>query len=218
MKGLDGRIERIMAANQTVYVVDDDEAVRVSLAALFEARGYNVRGFASAPSFLSAAAGLAPGCLVADLRMPEMDGLELQEQLKGRGLRFPLIVITGHGDVPLAVRAMKAGAVDFIEKPFVSETILSSVAAALAGFARTRDQEALAAAAAARLALLTPRERDVLQGLLAGLPNKSIAYEMAISPRTVEIYRARVMNKMHARSLSELLRASLAAGVSAPQR
>jgi two-component system, LuxR family, response regulator FixJ len=150
--------------------------------------------------------------------MPGMDGLELQQRLIERALRFPLIVITGHGDVPLAVRAMKAGAVDFIEKPFTAETILDSAAAALALLAEPGDQDVLAAAATARLALLTPREREVLQGLLAGLPNKSIAYDMAISPRTVEIHRARVMDKMGARSLSELLRMSLAAGVLPPPR
>ncbi len=176
-----------MPADQLIYVVDDDDAVRDSLSLLLEARGYTVRSFASAPEFLTAAPSLRPGCLIADIRMPEMDGLELQQRLIERALPFPLIVITGHGDVPLAVRAMKAGAIDFIET--------------------------LAATATAKLALLTPREREVLQGLLAGLPNKSIAYDLAISPRTVEIHRARVMDKMGARSLSELVRMSLAAGV-----
>ena len=142
-----------------------------------------------------------------------MDGLELQRRLIDRAYSFPLIVITGHGDVPLAVRAMKAGAVDFIEKPFAAETILNTAAAALARLAEPREQDQLAATAAARLVLLTPREREVLQGLLAGLPNKSIAYDLAISPRTVEIHRARVMDKMGARSLSELIRMSLTSGL-----
>ena len=145
--------------------------------------------------------------------MPEMDGLELQQCLIERGLDFPLIVITGHGDVPLAVRAMKAGAVDFIEKPFTSEAILNSLDMALSRLSAPREQDPTAIAAAAKLALLSPREREVLEGLLAGLPNKTIAYDLAISPRTVEIHRARVMDKMGARSLSELVRLALAAGV-----
>jgi len=206
-------------ADRPIYVVDDDEAVRHSLSLLLEARGYMVRSFASALEFLAAAPTLRPGCLIADIRMPEMDGLELQQRLIERFLRFPLIVITGHGDVPLAVRAMKAGAIDFIEKPFAAEAILNSAAAALQRLDEPPSQEQLASTAGARLALLTPREREVLQGLLAGLPNKSIAYDLAISPRTVEIHRARVMDKMGARSLSELVRMSLAAGVApAPNR
>ena len=205
-----------MPADRLIYVVDDDEAVRDSLSALLEARGYIVRSFASATEFLAAAPTLRPGCLIADIRMPEMDGLELQQRLIERALRFPLIVITGHGDVPLAVRAMKAGAIDFIEKPFAAETILDSAEAALARLGEPSDPIPLAATAATRLALLSPREREVLLGLLAGLPNKSIAYDLAISPRTVEIHRARVMDKMGARSLSELIRMSLAAGLQPP--
>ena len=202
-----------MQGNGLIYVVDDDEAVRDSLSLLLEARGYTVRSFASAGEFLNAAPSLRAGVLIADIRMPGMDGLELQQRLTERGLFFPLIVITGHGDVPLAVRAMKAGALDFIEKPFAAEIILNSASAALDRLAEPREPNPLAADAAARLALLTPRERDVLEGLLAGLPNKSIAYDLAISPRTVEIHRARVMDKMGARSLSELVRLSLAAGM-----
>jgi len=196
-----------------VYVVDDDEAVRESLAALLQAKSYTVQTFALARDFLDATPTLRPGCLVADIRMPGMDGLELQQRLTERAFNFPLIVITGHGDVPLAVRAMKVGAVDFIEKPFAAEAILASIETALAQFALSGEGDMLAAAAASRLALLSPREREVLQGLLAGLPNKSIAYDLAISPRTVEIHRARVMDKMGARSLSELIRMSLAAGL-----
>ena len=205
-----------MPADRLIYVVDDDEAVRDSLSLLLEARGFTVRSFASAPKFLAAAPSLRPGCLIADIRMPEMDGLELQRQLIERAFQFPLIVITGHGDVPLAVRAMKAGAIDFIEKPFTAKAILNSAEAALSRLAEPGNQEPPAPAATARLALLTPREREVLQGLLAGLPNKSIAYDLAISPRTVEIHRARVMDKMNARSLSELVRMSLAAGLLPP--
>jgi two-component system, LuxR family, response regulator FixJ len=207
-----------MPADDCIYVVDDDEAVRDSLSMLLEARGYTSRGFASALEFLAAAPTLRPGCVIADIRMPGLDGLELQQRLIERRLAFPLIVITGHGDVPLAVRALKAGAVDFIEKPFAAETILDSVATALAGLAASPDQDPLAAAARARLARLTPREHEVLQGLLAGLPNKSIAYDLAISPRTVEIHRARIMDKMDARSLSELVRMSLVAGLQPQSR
>lgn len=204
-----------MAPERLVYVVDDDEAVRDSLSALLEAKGYTVGTFASARDFLAVAATLRAGVLVADIRMPEMDGLELQQRLIERELRYPLIVVTGHGDVPLAVRAMKAGAVDFIEKPFAAEVMLDSVAAALARSA-TREATAkdpISVNAASRLADLSPREHQVLQGLLSGLPNKSIAYDLSISPRTVEIHRARVMDKMGARSLSELIRMSLAAGM-----
>jgi len=202
-----------MPADRPIYIVDDDEAVRDSLSALLDARGYTVHAFASAPEFLALAPTLRLGCLIVDIRMPEMDGLELQQRLVERGLRFPLIVITGHGDVPLAVRAMKAGAIDFIEKPFAVETIIGSAEAALGGLGEPHDEDPLATKAATRLALLTPREREVLQGLLSGLPNKTIGYDLGISRRTVEIHRARIMDKMEARSLSELIRMSLAAGL-----
>jgi two-component system, LuxR family, response regulator FixJ len=202
-----------MPPERSVYIVDDDEAVRDSLSVLLESRTYAVKSFGSAPEFLAAAPSLPVGCLIVDIRMPEMDGLELQQCLTRRGLSFPLIVITGHGDVPLAVRAMKAGAVDFIEKPFTSEAILNSLDMALSRLSAPSEQDPTAMAAAAKLALLSPREREVLEGLLAGLPNKTIAYDLAISPRTVEIHRARVMDKMGARSLSELVRLALAAGM-----
>lgn len=202
-----------MPAERCVYIVDDDEAVRDSLSVLLESRTYAVKSFGSAPEFLAAAPSLPVGFLIVDIRMPEMDGLKLQQCLTRRGLSFPLIVITGHGDVPLAVRAMKAGAVDFIEKPFTSEAILNSLDMALSRLSAPLEQDPTAIAAAAKLALLSPREREVLEGLIAGLPNKTIAYDLAISPRTVEIHRARVMDKMGARSLSELVRLALAAGV-----
>ncbi len=202
-----------MPVDVPVYVVDDDAAVRDSLTVLFEARGYTVHAFAAAGDFLAIAASLRPGCLISDIRMPEMDGLELQQRLVERALHFPLIVITGHGDVPLAVRAMKVGAVDFIEKPFAAAMILASLDSAIERLAASAAPDPAAPAALARLALLSPREREVLAGLVAGLPNKSIAYDLGISPRTVEVHRARVMEKMEARSLSELIRLSLAAGV-----
>jgi two-component system, LuxR family, response regulator FixJ len=196
-----------------VYIVDDDEAVRDSLSALLESKAYVVRSFAEARGFLDAASALPLGCLIVDVRMPEMDGLELQRRLAERRLGFPMIIITGHADVPIAVRAMKAGAVDFIEKPFAADAILASVETAFARIAEPGRDDAAAAVAAAKLALLSQREREVLEGLLGGLPNKSIAYDLSISPRTVEIHRARVMDKMGARSLSELIRIAMSAGV-----
>lgn len=202
-----------MSTKRHIYIVDDDDAVRESLSLLLEAIGHQVRTFGSAKDFLDAAPGLTAGCLIADIRMPEMDGLELQFALKERALQFPLIVITGHGDVPMAVRAMKAGALDFIEKPFATPTLLASVEAALSRLGAADQPDPVARAALERLELLSPREREVLEGLLAGLPNKTIAYDLAISPRTVEIHRARVMDKMGARSLSELIRLSLSAGL-----
>jgi two-component system response regulator FixJ len=196
-----------------IYIVDDDRAVRASLSALFEANGYTGRIFSSAQEFLAAAPSLHTGCLIADIRMPGMDGLEMQQRLIERGLPFPFVVITGHGDVSLAVRAMKAGALDFIEKPFAADIILGRAKSALDGLGAARQVDGLTATATARLKLLSPREREVLEGLLTGLSNKSIAYELRISPRTVEIHRARVMEKMGARSLSELVRMGLAAGL-----
>jgi two-component system, LuxR family, response regulator FixJ len=202
-----------MAANRYVYIVDDDEAVRDSLSVLLESKAFAVRSFSSALEFLEATPSLPAGCLIVDIRMPEMDGLELQHHLISRSLDFPLIVITGHGDVPLAVRAMKAGAVDFIEKPFTLEAILDSLEVALLRLTTPDEEDPAKVAAAGKLALLSPRELQVLEGLVAGLPNKTIAYDLAISPRTVEIHRARVMDKMGTHSLSELIRLALAAGV-----
>src|SRR5215469_4620574 len=198
-----------MSPNRCVYIVDDDEAVRDSLSVLLQSKAFEVRSFGSAPEFLATAPSLPAGCLIIDIRMPEMDGLELQQHLTARSLNFPLIVITGHGDVPLAVRAMKAGAVDFIEKPFAAEAILSSLEAALSRLNTAGEDPAKEKATA----MLTPRELQVLKGLLVGRPNKSIAYDLQISPRTVEIHRARLMDKTGARSLSELIRLALAAGV-----
>jgi two-component system response regulator FixJ len=184
--------------------------------ALFEANGYTSRIFSSAQEFLAAAPSLHSGCLIADIHMPGMDGLEMQQRLIERGLPFPFIVITGHGDVPLAVRAMKAGALDFIEKPFSAEIILDKAKSGLNWLGAPRQVDELTAIAMARLKLLSPREREVLDGLLTGLSNKSIAFELGISPRTVEIHRARVMEKMSVRSLSELVRMGLAAGLQPP--
>lgn len=201
-----------MTAEPTVFVVDDDEAVRDSLDMLLAASGFTVETFASPKAFLASGAPRRPGCLIVDIRMPEMSGLEVQEHLNGAGHALPVVVITGHGDVPLAVRAMKAGAVDFVEKPFEEETILSAVRNALESM-RPRGTRSCPPELLSKLAVLTPRERDVLEGLVAGRPNKVIAHDLSISPRTVEIHRARVMEKMQADSLPHLVRMALEAGV-----
>jgi two-component system response regulator FixJ len=196
--------------DQPVYIVDDDAAVRDSLRMLLESAGYAVRGFDAAQSFLSDA-DLDRGCLVVDIRMPGMSGLELQEELVRRNVSLPVIVITGHGDVPLAVRAMTAGAVDFIEKPFDDRRMLDSVARALLIGNHERGRAGEAQAARDLLALLTPRENDVLVQLVKGQPNKLVAHELGISPRTVEIHRANIMDKLQARNLSDIVRTALAA-------
>ncbi len=202
-----------MATEPTVFVVDDDEAVRDSLMALLDAVGLKAESHGSARDFLAAYDSSRPGCLVLDVRMPDMSGLELQKELAASRIRIPVIIITGHGDVPMAVEAMKAGAVDFIEKPFRKDTLLDSIHRALAHCAPAPRGEVASAEVAARIAQLTPRERDVLEGLVIGRPNKVIAFGLGISPRTVEIHRARVMAKMQARSLSHLVRMALAAGI-----
>lgn len=195
----------------TIYVVDDDEAVRESLGALLEAQSYEVRGFASAEEFLRAFRPNLRGCLLVDMRMPGMDGLTLLQRLAAAGSKLPVVVVTGHGDVPLAVRAMKAGAVDFLEKPYANEAMLDVVRRALAAEVSYEDIDA--DAVTAKLTALTPRERDVLEQLVVGHPNKIIAHELNISPRTVEIHRANLMKKMQADSLSHLVRMALVGGI-----
>ena len=200
-------------ASAPVLIVDDDPDVRDSLRALLESAGFDVCDFDSAKKVLVEPSLSHGACLIADIRMPDMDGLQLQEELAKRQIAIPVIVVTGHGDVPLAVRAMKAGAVDFIEKPFDGEQMLETVRRATALSHQERSQAALAQLAENNVALLTARERQVLEQLIAGRSNKVIAYELDISPRTVEIHRAHLMEKMKARSLSELIRMALAAGV-----
>lgn len=202
-----------MKAEETIFVVDDDAAVRDSLRALLESAAFRVEDFSSAAAFLGSSAPDRPGCLVVDIRMPDMDGLELQEELVRRRIELPVIVMTGHADVPLAVRAMKAGAVDFIEKPFKDEVLLNDVARALETGRRLRDHAGFADSAKRRVAGLTQREREVLEHLVSGKANKMIAYELNISPRTVEVHRANLMEKMQARTLSDLVRMALEAGV-----
>lgn len=204
-----------MTIDGTVYVVDDDDAVRDSLALLLEAAGLRVEAFAGAAEALRRCRDQRPACVVTDVRMPEMDGLELQQQLSRLHARLPVIVITGHGDVPLAVQAMKAGAADFIEKPFSDQVILASIEAAVVRGGRGA-ASTVTGKFAERLARLTPRERDVFHQLIVGHPNKVIAHNLSISARTVEIHRARVMEKMEVRSLPELVRLAIEAGVDMP--
>jgi two-component system response regulator FixJ len=199
-----------MSAEPKVFIVDDDDAVRESLAALLESHGFSTVTFPSALHFLAKCDRAARGCLLADVRMPDMDGLELQEKVAADFPDLAVVIITGHGDIPIAVRAMKAGALDFVEKPFSEEIIIEIVRR---GFERTTQSRRHDAAAAPRLALLTPREREVLIGLVAGFPNKTIGYDLGISARTVEIHRARVMEKLQAKSLSALVRIAIAAGI-----
>lgn len=202
-----------MTVTDTVFIVDDDEAVRDLLEALLAVQGHAVEAYPSGEAFLAAFRPESRGCALVDLRMPEIDGLTLLRRLTARGAKLPVVVVTGHGDVALAVQAMKSGAVDFIEKPYSNATILEVVRQALAGSARAPVDDAETAKVAERLACLTPREREVLQQLVIGHPNKIIAYELKISPRTVEIHRANLMKKMEAGSLSHLVRLALAAGI-----
>lgn len=205
-----------MTEPANIFIVDDDEAVRESLELLLEASGYRTASFASGEGFLKELQRDAEGCLLVDVRMPGLGGLEVQEELVRRGSAVPAIIMTGHGDVPLAVQAMRAGAADFIEKPFSDETIVASIERALKQGAEKRQEQARTAEVLAHADLLTGREREVLMELIAGHPNKVIAHHLSISPRTVEIHRARVMEKMRARNLSELVRMALAAGLGAP--
>ena len=205
-----------MSDKGTIHIIDDDDAVRESLAFLLESAGMTTKSYPSAPAFLKRHSGADMGCIVTDVRMPQMTGLELIRKLQDAGNMQPIIVITGHGDVPLAVEAMKAGAFDFIEKPFKDDTILAAIERALrTGAKPAADPQAGAAQLQMRerIDALSDRERQVLQLLVAGNSNKEIARDLGISPRTVEVYRANVMSKMQAASLSELVRMALTAGL-----
>jgi two-component system, LuxR family, response regulator FixJ len=194
-----------------VFVVDDDDDVRESMRVLLEAAGFTAKTFGSAGSFLDSDWESRTGALLADIRMPDMDGLTLQAELARRKSSLPVIIMTGHGDVPLAVRAMKAGAIDFLEKPVDDSALVASIKRALDAAQASLNASAEAHDAASRIAALTDREKQVMDLMAAGRPNKIIAYELDISPRTVEIHRARVMEKMHAKSLAELVRMVVAA-------
>jgi len=202
-----------MNTRRMIHIVDDEEAIRRSAGFMLKTSGYAVSTYASGDAFLQSARDAEPGCVLLDVRMPGMDGLEVQKAMAERGIAMPVVVLTGHGDITVAVRAMKGGAVDFIEKPFEKAVLLTAITAA---FERLDDASARAARAgdaAIAIAALTSREQDVLRGLAQGLPNKTIAFDLAISPRTVEVHRANLMAKLQVRSLSEALRIAFAAGL-----
>ena len=196
----------MMPPEKLVHIVDDDNSVRRSAAFMLKHAGYRVESHVSGVAFLKAAKQAERGCVLLDVRMPEMDGLEVQQEMVKRGIDMPVVILTGHGDVGVAVKAMRAGAVNFIEKPYEKEALLSAIDEAYGRLDRGHDKDLKAGEARVRLASLTGRERDVLGGLVAGNPNKTIAYDLGISPRTVEIYRANMMEKLRVRSLSEALR------------
>lgn len=202
-----------MQGKGTIYLVDDEEAVRASTGVLLETAGYAVRPYASGVAFLRIAGSAPPGCVLLDVRMPEMDGLQVQQALNARGIRLPVIVLTGHGDIATAVAAMKAGAVDFIEKPVDRPTLLGALATAFAQLARAGGGRTPERRAREQVAGLTRRENQVLRGMVHGRANKLIAFDLGISPRTVEVHRSNLMSKLGVRSLSEALRIAFAAGV-----
>ncbi len=199
-----------------VYVIDDDDAARESLEFLLRSANFTVTTFDSAAAFLRSLPQIASGCIITDVRMPDLSGIDLLRRLKDLNVRMPVIVVTGQGEVPIAVEAMKLVAADFFEKPFDGDKMVAAVQSVFAASKKDAERQAERQAIIDRLATLTPRERDVLQGLVAGNPNKIIAYNLGISPRTVEIYRANVMTKMKSASLSELVRMALHAGILGP--
>src|SRR4029077_19443491 len=202
-----------MQPEPIVYVIDDDDAVRQSLEFLLKTAGISARGFDSARAFLEVLPAIKSGCIITDVRMPEITGIGLLRRLKESGVDIPVIVITGHGDILLAVEAMKIGAVDFLEKPFDDDLLLAAVRSALNTEAGAARHKAELADIHEKLAALSNRERQVLEGLVAGKANKVIAFDLGISPRTVEIYRANLMTKMSANSLSALVRMAMTAGI-----
>ena len=204
-----------MSDRKLVHIVDDEDAIRRSASFMLKTSGYVVETWPSGAAFLKEIRHVPEGCVLLDVRMPEMDGLEVQQALLDRGVTMPVIVLTGHADVSIAVRAMKAGAVDFLEKPFEKAVLIAAIETAFARIASADGAAARAAEADVILAVLTPREREVLEGLAQGLPNKTIAYDLGISPRTVEVHRANLMAKLDVRSLSDALMLAFAAGLGA---
>ncbi|HEX3994974.1 MAG TPA: response regulator FixJ [Acetobacteraceae bacterium] len=200
-----------MARDAVIHLIDDDAAVRRAVAFLLTSAGYAVRVYESAEAFLLSDSTLQPGCVITDVRMPGMDGLELQRTINARRMPFPVIVLTGNGDVPLAVEAMKAGAVDFIEKPFDDDVLLAAITTAVDRHAKALDHHAEMAAIGSKMATLSVRESEVMDGLIAGHPNKVIGFDLGISVRTVEVHRANLMMKMGAGSLSELVKMAFVA-------
>ena len=205
-----------MSPKRTIHLVDDEESIRKSAGFMLKTSGFIVESYASGIAFLKVVKSVEPGCILLDVRMPEMDGLEVQETLTERGITMPVIVLTGHGDVSIAVRAMKAGAVDFLEKPFEKAALLASISNAFSRLDNTDLRSVRNSEAMVRIAVLTGRERDVLVGLAQGLPNKTIAYDLGISSRTVEVHRANLMTKLEVNSLSDALRIAFAAGLGDP--
>lgn len=203
-----------MSANPLISIIDDEASVRRSLAFMLQSAGFRVATYESAMAFLDAPPHIGEGCVVTDIRMPEMDGMELLRRMRSSGRPLQVIVMTGHGDVPLAVEAMKLGALDFLEKPFDHEILLTTIRAALNKGEASSQLEEQKREIVERIMSLTARERQVLDSLVAGQSNKIIGRDLKISPRTVEIYRANVMTKMRAASLSELVRLSIRAGLS----
>jgi two-component system response regulator FixJ len=201
-----------MSHRGKVYVIDDDEAMRDSLDFLLGSADFQVTLFESAHHFLDTLSSMDFGCVLSDVRMPGIDGIELLKRMKASHSAFPILIMTGHGDVPLAVEAMKLGAVDFLEKPFEDDRLIGMIDAALRQAESSARSEAETLDIGARIASLSPRERQVMDGLIAGLSNKQIGKEYDISPRTIEVYRANVMTKMQAGSLSELVRLAIRAG------
>jgi len=202
-----------MADKRLIHLIDDEESIRRSAGFMLKTSGFLVQTYANGVEFLRDARNAAPGCILLDVRMPQMDGLEVQERLHEAGVTLPVIILTGHGDIGIAVRAMKAGAVEFIEKPFEKAALLAAIEAAFARLEHRDDVERVEREADVRLAVLTPREREVLDGLARGLPNKTIAYDLGISARTVEVHRANLMTKLDVRSFSDALRVAFAAGL-----
>lgn len=202
-----------MQAEYEVFIVDDDAAVRDSLTALIESAGFKVESFESAEAFIASYDPTRKGCLLVDVRMPGMSGLDLQRMLKDEQEPIPVIILTGHADIPMAVQAIKQGAVDFIEKPYHEDRLMEGIGWAMDIIQRESEHGLSAREAATRIARLTPREREVFDKLVGGNPNKGIARELGISPRTVEIHRSRVMEKLQSHSLAQIIRTGIAAGV-----
>lgn len=202
-----------MSSTKIIHLVDDEEAIRKSAGFMLRSSGYAVHSYASGTEFLKAAGAAEMGCVLLDVRMPKLDGLQVQAAMRERGITMPVVVLTGHGDVSVAVQAMKAGAIDFLEKPFEKAAVIDAIERGFARLENAGAREIEEADAEVRLALLTPREREVLDGLAQGYPNKTIAYDLGISSRTVEVHRASLMAKLSAHSLSDVLRIAFAAGV-----
>lgn len=207
-----------MGNRRLVHVIDDEVAVRDAAAFMLRHAGYDVATYPSGEAFLQTVDSVRPGCILLDVRMPGIDGLELQQELAGRGITMPIVVVTGHGDIRIAVQAMKAGAVDFVQKPYQRDVLLPALEGAFDRFEQVRVQGLKAAEASALVAKLTAREHDVLNRLAQGSSNKTIAHDLGISPRTVEIHRANMMEKLGASSLSAALRIAFAAGLGAETR